>query len=44
MSDGGAPSGDELHFLGSLLLLHGETREMKPATARRRGRPNDLRP
>src|SRR5690242_17757278 len=30
---------DEPHFHGSGLLLHGETREMKPATARHRGRP-----
>jgi hypothetical protein len=30
-------SGDELHFLGSVLLLHGETRETRDeiATARR---------
>ena len=27
---------DEPHFHGSGLLLHGETREMKPATARHR--------
>ena len=30
---------DEPHFHGSGLLFHGEMREMKPATARHRGRP-----